>query len=267
MNEHTDTSNAGAGEPPSPQPEIASRPRRRRRHFPVDPYFMVGMGAVLLAGATLYEDKPTLRGPAQLPAAVSRYVEGAGLGHRLGAADAEVRVVELADYECPACRQAHAKTWPAIQELVRGGRVSYTVYDLPLPSHRYAIPAAVTAECAAGQDEALYWRLRDRLYGEQAWLQTYPVEEPLARMAAELGADAEAVRACVREKGSEWARLLQGGWDVATKSGLNYVPAWSVNGRMVVWTELESEIRKELDRPSRPASPAPAAGATSQKGR
>ena len=267
MNEHTDTPNAGAAEPQVPQPEIAARPRRRRRHFPVDPYFMLGMGAVLLAGATLYKEKPTLRGPAELPAAVSRYVEGAGLGHRLGAADAEVRVVELADYECPACREAHAKTWPAIQALVRGGRVSYTVYDLPLPSHRYAIPAAVTAECAAQQDEALYWRLRDRLYGEQAWLQTYPVEEPLARMAAELGADAEAVRACVREKGSEWAGLLQAGWNVATKSGLNYVPAWSVNGRMVVWTELEREIRRELGQPAPRAALAPAPAAASTEAR
>jgi protein-disulfide isomerase len=67
--------------------------------------------------------------------------------HLRGARDAQVTLVEYADFQCPYCARAHA----ALTELMgqHGGRVALVYRHLPLEDlHPFAAAAAQAAEAA-----------------------------------------------------------------------------------------------------------------------
>ncbi|MCC6319781.1 MAG: thioredoxin domain-containing protein [Gemmatimonadaceae bacterium] len=85
------------------------------------------------------------------------------VGHTEGRADARVKVVEFGDLECPYCKRSR-ETMKVI--LARyGDRVSHTFVHYPLPSHRFARPAARAAECAGAQDR--FSAMVDEVYRKQ----------------------------------------------------------------------------------------------------
>ena len=72
------------------------------------------------------------------------------IGVRNGPVDAPVTIVEFSDLECPFCRRFHETANRATGRY--GNQVSRLFIHYPLPSHRFARPAARAAECAAGED-------------------------------------------------------------------------------------------------------------------
>lgn len=62
---------------------------------------------------------------------------------------APVTVVEFLDYECPFCARFHETLEETAAELKTP--VALRLVQYPLSNHRFAIPAAVAAECAAQQ--------------------------------------------------------------------------------------------------------------------
>jgi len=87
------------------------------------------------------------------PMSQPRFVRGgarlAEAGHVLGPLNASVRIVEFADFECPACRALQR----TLRELRKRhpGTVAVIYRHYPLAGHFLAMPAAVAAECAAVQ--------------------------------------------------------------------------------------------------------------------
>jgi protein-disulfide isomerase len=85
-------------------------------------------------------------------------------GHRSGPADAPVVIVEFADFECPFCRVYAIETLPTLRaEFPTQVAVVYRHY--PLEYHRFAIPSAVAADCAARQGR--FDAMHDLLYEKQ----------------------------------------------------------------------------------------------------
>lgn len=219
---------------------------KRSFRFSPDPYFVVGLVAVVASGvAYRIQAAPA---PAPLPAshvssALVQRLDQLGAGRSFGEAGAPVRVVELFDYQCPACAAAHRANWPALAAAIQQGTVHYTAYDLPLPGHANAIPAAVVANCAADGQPEKFGALRDALFGRQAeWQQAYPAEPALLRVAAGAGADTAAVRECVSRTGAARAAVYRRTWEAASAEGVTFTPAWAVNGKVVRWAALQSEI-------------------------
>lgn len=68
----------------------------------------------------------------------------------IGDSTGAVTIVEFADFECPYCRAFDARLRALIAE--RPGLVSRRFVHFPLPMHRFAVPAARAAECAAQQE-------------------------------------------------------------------------------------------------------------------
>jgi protein-disulfide isomerase len=66
-----------------------------------------------------------------------------------GPADAPVTLVEFADYECPACRQAYAEVKKVLEKY--SGKIRLAYRQFPLPIHKSAKGAAVAAVCADHQ--------------------------------------------------------------------------------------------------------------------
>ena len=223
---------------------------KQTRRLPIDPYFLAGLVSVLALGAVLLRpeaDATARPGPERLEPALLGRLAGLGLGRALGDAAAPVQVVELSDYQCPACAAAHARVWPAIERHAAAGRVRYTLYDLPLASHANAVPAAVVGHCVAERSPGAFWRFRGQALARQGeWADAYPGEPVLLALAHAAGADRAAVGACVRETASARAAVLRRYREAATGAGLAYTPAWAVDGKVVAWERLEEEIRAAL---------------------
>jgi protein-disulfide isomerase len=115
----------------------------------------------------------------------------------LGDPRAPITVVEFSDFGCAFCRRFHEQTFAALRaEYIDTGKVYFVMKDLPITSRHGAL-AAQAAECAGVQGR--YWQMHDALYAEpEAW---YGDEagalERIRAAAAEAGADAAAVAACV----------------------------------------------------------------------
>jgi protein-disulfide isomerase/uncharacterized membrane protein len=66
-----------------------------------------------------------------------------------GPADAPVTLIEFADYECPACRQAYAEVKKVLEKY--SDKIRFAYRQFPLPIHKSAKGAAVAAVCADHQ--------------------------------------------------------------------------------------------------------------------
>ena len=107
--------------------------------------------------------------------------------HVRGNREAEVVLVEYADFQCPYCARAH-KALTSLQQQ-HGARVALVYRHLPLTDlHPFARPAAEAAEAAGAQGK--FWEMHDALFEKQDMLD----EDALPAMAASLQLDAERFR-------------------------------------------------------------------------
>ncbi|HEY2914158.1 MAG TPA: thioredoxin domain-containing protein, partial [Candidatus Angelobacter sp.] len=83
-----------------------------------------------------------------------------------GAKQSKVVVVAYDDLQCPFCTMMHQILFP---ELLKeyGDRVTFVYKDFPIPSHPWAIHAAVDANCLAAQNGDAYWSFVDSVHASQ----------------------------------------------------------------------------------------------------
>ncbi|MBT4121723.1 thioredoxin domain-containing protein [bacterium] len=83
----------------------------------------------------------------------------------LGNLDAQVKLVEFSDFQCPYCARAH----PTLKRIIEdyGDQVVWVYKHYPLDQlHPYARGASESAECAGEQD--MFWEYTDALYENQS---------------------------------------------------------------------------------------------------
>ena len=83
-----------------------------------------------------------------------------------GAKQSKVVLVAYDDLQCPYCTMMHQILFP---ELLKeyGDRVTFVYKDFPIPSHPWAIHAAVDANCLAAQNPDAYWNFVDSVHASQ----------------------------------------------------------------------------------------------------
>jgi protein-disulfide isomerase len=94
---------------------------------------------------------------------------GAAKGHFVGSPTAPVKILEFADFECPACGTFALVTEPDVRSrLISTGQVSYQFFDFPLPMHKNTWYASEAAACA--EDQGKFWEMHDMLFqGQNDW--------------------------------------------------------------------------------------------------
>lgn len=122
-----------------------------------------------------------------------------------GAKQSKVVVVAYDDLQCPFCTMMHQILFP---ELLKeyGDRVTFVYKDFPIPSHPWAIHAAVDANCLAAQNPDAYWNFVDSVHASQQEINAKGTQElrlaELDRIAMQQGADhkvdAASLQACVK---------------------------------------------------------------------
>lgn len=137
----------------------------------------------------------------------------------------DVTILVFGDYECPACRRFHIQALrPALREF--GSRVRWVSRHYPLPYHRFAVPAAIAAECAA--EDGRFFEMVDALYQFQDSLGLKSLE-----------AVAESAGVSDRELFLDCLEHRRGGdrveADVATAQelGLTGTPSVAIDGRLL----------------------------------
>jgi protein-disulfide isomerase len=163
-----------------------------------------------------------------------------------GRPGAPVTVYEMADFQCPACRQFALLTLPMIdRDFIQTGKVRWVFVNFPLTSiHRNAMAAAQVAMCAARQHR--FWPVHDALYAHQEeWAQ---LDAPLAALIAL--ADSAGVRhtdlvSCVSSRATidEIARDAQG----SVRAGANATPSFYIEGGLAQGAIPPPEFTRILD--------------------
>ena len=165
-------------------------------------------------------------GAAQAPVPDDSVLVRATASRQKGADSARITIIELADFQCPYCRDFQRTTMPALDSLyVRTGKVRMVFHNYPLPTHPHAWVAAEAAMCAGAQGR--FWPMHDRLYEEQArW---GAAEQPAAEFesyAAALGLDMAAFRDCTAR--DRVAPLIMSDLIQATRGGAEATPTFVV---------------------------------------
>jgi hypothetical protein len=78
----------------------------------------------------------------------------------------KVEILELSDFQCPTCANAHAKLEPIIQKNL--SKMNYVRIDLPLfEHHEWSVPAAMGARAIQRVAPAKYWQYVDYIFKNQ----------------------------------------------------------------------------------------------------
>lgn len=154
-----------------------------------------------------------------------------------GNPDAEITIVEFADFQCPACKQAAFFFKPALAQYQ--DRVKFVFMNFPLTQHTLARGAARAAICA--QEFGDFWGVHDGLFQNQVMLGTSLYD----RLASERGWDKDAYRACMAREDVE-ARIKKES-EMGLADGLTSTPLILINGRRIAGWHIADHVRAVLD--------------------
>jgi protein-disulfide isomerase len=140
----------------------------------------------------------------------------------LGPANAPVKIIEFADYQCPYCKQVHPDLQRLREEFPQQTVLVYE--DFPLPMHPFAEKAAEASHCA--EDQGKFWEYHDGLFQHNGPLDA----EALKGIARSLNLDQAKFTQCL-DSGKE-APTVAKGLAEGKKLGLTGTPTFFINGHM-----------------------------------
>lgn len=149
---------------------------------------------------------------------------------RRGNPDAPITIIEFSDFQCPYCARA---TTVVDQVLAQYGDEVQLVYmHLPLESiHPWAMNAAITASCAAKQDNDAFWTLHDYYFENQSEIDLNNLATKSREAVGQSGIDLASFSACVQK--NETRGTVISDQSIGASLGLTGTPAFFVNGRMI----------------------------------
>ncbi len=166
------------------------------------------------------------------------------IGPSQGDPNAKVTIVEFADYQCPACREAESQVPELLEKYPHD--VRWVFRNFPLPQHTHSLKAASCAEWAASQSNADFWKLSPQLFAHQEDLD----DANLVKIADSVGLNGKTMLAAV-EQDPKYLAEVQKDKQTAIDLNLDGTPTFFINGRkldlpptieMLSWT-----VDDELD--------------------
>ena len=116
--------------------------------------------------------------------------------------------------------------------------------NLPLSSHRHAMPAAEAAMCAAAQGK--FWPVHDGIFDAQDdWHDDADPMPAFTGIAQRAGVDMTAWRGCVQ--GHQTRALIEADADRATRSGIQSTPSFIVGNQLIAGAYPVDVFRQVLD--------------------
>lgn len=176
-------------------------------------------------------------------------------GYVVGSDSAPVHVVEIADFECPACMQYSTVTEPDVRSrLIQTGEMQLRFIDFPLPVHRNTWNASRAAACA--NEQGKFWEYHDLLFQTQDRWNGEATNNPdpvLKDLAKTLGLNTDQFNQCVDSK--KYQAKVQAHYTIGEKNA-NVTPTFFFNGKKVEGALPYDQFKAEVDAAkSRPILP------------
>ncbi|HWE23378.1 MAG TPA: thioredoxin domain-containing protein [Myxococcales bacterium] len=171
-------------------------------------------------------------------------IEVAATGPSRGPDQAPVTIVEFSDFQCPYC----GREFPVVERLMKeyDGKVRLVFRHFPLDFHPYAQKAAEAGACAADQGIDKFWKMHDKMFGNQQKLAV----DDLKSYAKEVGVDSTRFDKCL-DSGEKRA-LVNADEKAGQQAGVSGTPAFFVNGIFingaVPYEQFKETVDRELNR-------------------
>lgn len=156
-----------------------------------------------------------------------------------GNADAPIKIVEFADFQCYYCGQARER----IAELKKtyGKKLQIVFKHYPLPSHTEARPAAEASMCVNEQGSDKFWKYYDILFDNQkAW-----TDDDLKEYAKKAGVDVAKYEECYKAK--KYAAHVEKSVQEGQKLGVNSTPSFFVNSQLIKGAQPIAEFKEVIE--------------------
>jgi len=173
---------------------------------------------------------------------------GMGEDFRNGPDEAKVVIVEFADFQCPACKNAFDQL-KQIKKMY-GDQVQLVFKNYPLDKtcnsalssqiHPFACGAAAFARCAGA--EGKFWEAASLLYDKQSEINA----ENLAKWPSQLGLTGDSFKSCVASK--DVMAKISDDVRVGNELGVNATPTIYINGRQMMGGRTVEVMQAEIDR-------------------
>jgi protein-disulfide isomerase len=138
---------------------------------------------------------------------------------------ARIVITEFMDFQCAWCKRLIPRVDSIKREFAE--EIAIVVHHFPLDNHRWAIPAAIAAECAHRQDRfAAMYRLlfaQQDSFGLKTWT-TYAVEAKVP--------DMKAFETCSSLPADSFPRIASGR-ELGQRTGVTGTPTVWINGNVL----------------------------------
>lgn len=170
-------------------------------------------------------------------------------GRSQGQEDAPVTILEVSDYQCPACKTFADTTEKEIEnEYVETGRVRLEFRNMAFIGQE-SVLAAEAAECA--NEQGRFWDYHDKLFAEQTGENVGSfIPERLKQFASDLELDREAFDRCLDSQ--KHLALILEEREAADEAGVKSTPSFFVNGELVQgaleFEDFQPIVERALDK-------------------
>jgi len=181
----------------------------------------------LISGAVYFATRPVKAGPRTVPISAQYTARVSAGGWDMGATAPKVKIVEYADFQCPACDAAAPIIKEAMAQTSDIAQLEYRPY--PLQQHDKAQLAAIGAEAAGRQGK--FWEMHDKLFDNQStWVNdsTFTFRDRLVGYAKDLGLDTNQFNADLDD--STTLDQINKSVDAGNAINLQATPTIQVNG-------------------------------------
>jgi len=162
--------------------------------------------------------------------------------YTLGNTDAKIKLVEYADFQCPACAE-FSKIFPEVYSYINGkygsSTLSLTYKYFPLVSiHQNALLSAYSVEAA--KDQGKFWEMHDLLFAKQEdWGEALDAKAKIEDYAKSLGLD---MIKFVADRDSDITKqTVDNALVEATKLQLDHTPTVYMNGEEITNLSLTAK--------------------------
>lgn len=197
--------------------------------------FYMLLGGLALAGgvALLLLSRGGSEGSAQPPISLAQtdVAPSGAFGVSMGPASAPVRIVEFADFLCPACRNFNAVTGKLLRQnfaVGEGATLQWVNYDFPL--HEQSWQPALAARCA--EPSGKYWEMHDLLYARaDDWATETNMSRSFIDFAETVGIDKKEFEACLKDRSG--LEDIGASRKYGESLGVNATPTLFINGQKI----------------------------------
>lgn len=151
-----------------------------------------------------------------------------------------VTIVEFADLQCPYCKNLN-ETLKALEASGSLADVRIVFKNFLIPSHDWSETAALVGECARLQDESLFWKYHDFVFGHQESIDATSILSTSGKFLQTAGAHGLDLNRCVSDPRTKLS--VREDMELGKTVGIRVTPTFFVNGRKYEGAKSASEIQ------------------------